>query len=151
MRLTRYSSKLLLIRTWTGCTDFHSCHSSMSRPSMFGAVTKSTMWCVLSRYIYRNAFKLHRVFQADRDVDVIRVGRKNTVETLRDQLQNLLVSGHDDAGFPILSDLKDDGGTRRAYRPPFSQSPLSTAVESNCLECQEAVMCYDTIIEVGTG
>jgi len=79
---------------------------------MSGAVTKSTMWCVLSRYIYRNAFKLHRVFQADRDVDVIRVGRKNTVETLRDQLQNLLVSGHDDAGFPILSDLKDDGGTR---------------------------------------
>jgi len=48
----------------------------------------------------------------DRDVDVIRVDRQNTVETLRDQLQNLLISGHDDAGFPILSDIKEDGGTR---------------------------------------
>ena len=50
--------------------------------------------------------------QTDRDVDVIRVDRENTVETLRDQLQNLLVSGHDDAGFPILSSAKEDGGTR---------------------------------------
>jgi hypothetical protein len=32
--------------------------------------------------------------------------------TLRDQLQHLLVSGHDDAGFPILSSAKEDGGTR---------------------------------------
>lgn len=52
------------------------------------------------------------IFQTDRDVDVIRVDRDNTVESLRDQLQNLLISGHDDAGFPILSSPKDDGGSR---------------------------------------
>jgi chloride channel 3/4/5 len=40
------------------------------------------------------------------------VDRQNTVETLRDQLQHILDSGHDDAGFPILSNAKDDGGTR---------------------------------------
>jgi chloride channel 3/4/5 len=49
---------------------------------------------------------------ADRDVDVIRLDRDNTVETLRDQLQNILMSGHDDAGFPILSNAKEDGGAR---------------------------------------
>jgi len=43
----------------------------------------------------------------DRDVDVIHADDENTVQTLRDQLQNLLVSGHDDAGFPILSESKD--------------------------------------------
>ena len=55
---------------------------------------------------------LHHEIQADRDVDVIRLDRDNTVETLRDQLQNILMSGHDDAGFPILSNAKEDGGAR---------------------------------------
>jgi chloride channel 3/4/5 len=48
----------------------------------------------------------------NRDVDVISIDRENTVETLRDQLQNLLVSGHDDAGFPILTSAVDEEGTR---------------------------------------
>ena len=50
--------------------------------------------------------------QAGQDVDIIHVDQKNTVETLRDQLQKLLVSGHDDAGFPVLARAKDDGGSR---------------------------------------
>jgi len=48
----------------------------------------------------------------NRDIDVICVDRENTVETLRDQLQNLLISGHDDAGFPILTSAVDEEGTR---------------------------------------
>lgn len=43
----------------------------------------------------------------DREVPVIRADGENTVHTLRDQLQNLLVSGHDDGGFPILSEIRD--------------------------------------------
>ncbi|KAI8993999.1 chloride channel [Trametes punicea] len=39
---------------------------------------------------------------ADRDVDVIRVDRENTVKSLRDQLQELVDSGNSDSGFPIL-------------------------------------------------
>jgi chloride channel 3/4/5 len=51
--------------------------------------------------------------QTDRDVEVIRVDRENTVESLRDQLQALLCAGHDDVGFPILKKDKDDEeGTR---------------------------------------
>jgi hypothetical protein len=46
--------------------------------------------------------------QTDRDVEVIRVDRENTVESLRDQLQALLCAGHDDVGFPILKKDKDD-------------------------------------------
>ncbi|KAK0195698.1 chloride channel [Armillaria mellea] len=38
----------------------------------------------------------------DRDVEVIRLDRSNTVESLRNQLQTLLSSGNDDGGFPIL-------------------------------------------------
>lgn len=53
-----------------------------------------------------------RFTQTGQDVDIIRVDQKNTVETLRDQLQKLLVSGHDDAGFPVLARAKDDGGSR---------------------------------------
>ncbi|KAF5370652.1 hypothetical protein D9758_001997 [Tetrapyrgos nigripes] len=37
-----------------------------------------------------------------RDVQVIRLDRPNTVRSLRDQLQELLRSGSDDSGFPIL-------------------------------------------------
>jgi chloride channel 3/4/5 len=59
-----------------------------------------------------SARTLHHVTQTDRDVDVIRLDRDNTVESLRDQLQHLLASGHDDAGFPILSTAKEDGGAR---------------------------------------
>jgi len=46
----------------------------------------------------------------DRDVDVIRVDRENTVKSLRDQLQGLLATGNADSGFPILR--SDDGGLR---------------------------------------
>ncbi|KAI0829819.1 chloride channel [Trametes gibbosa] len=46
----------------------------------------------------------------DRDVDVIRVDRENTVKSLRDQLQYLVESGNSDSGFPILR--PDDEGTR---------------------------------------
>ncbi|KAG1751594.1 chloride channel [Suillus paluster] len=49
---------------------------------------------------------------ADRDVDVIRVDRHNTVESLRDQLQSLLNAEHDDSGFPILRPNRDGDGMR---------------------------------------
>ncbi|EIN11917.1 hypothetical protein PUNSTDRAFT_61841 [Punctularia strigosozonata HHB-11173 SS5] len=50
----------------------------------------------------------------NRDVEVIRVDRENTVKSLCDQLQQLLSSGTDDSGFPILrpDDRKDGGGMR---------------------------------------
>ncbi|KAI0645812.1 chloride channel [Trametes meyenii] len=38
----------------------------------------------------------------DRDVDVVRVDRENTVKSLRDQLQELVEAGNSDSGFPIL-------------------------------------------------
>ncbi|CCL98708.1 uncharacterized protein FIBRA_00712 [Fibroporia radiculosa] len=38
----------------------------------------------------------------DRNVDVIRLEFENTVKTLRDQLQALILAGHSDGGFPIL-------------------------------------------------
>ncbi|KAF9268924.1 hypothetical protein L218DRAFT_954350 [Marasmius fiardii PR-910] len=41
-----------------------------------------------------------------RDVEVIRLDRPNTVESLRDQLQVLIALGNEDSGFPIL---KRDG------------------------------------------
>ncbi|KAF5385897.1 hypothetical protein D9615_002221 [Tricholomella constricta] len=45
-----------------------------------------------------------------RDVEVIRLDRKNTVKSLRDQLFSLTASGNDDSGFPILRrDVNDDG------------------------------------------
>ncbi|RDB25370.1 H(+)/Cl(-) exchange transporter 5 [Hypsizygus marmoreus] len=45
-----------------------------------------------------------------RDVEVIRLDRKNTVMSLRDQLFTLTASGNDDSGFPILRrDINDDG------------------------------------------
>ncbi|TFY83561.1 hypothetical protein EWM64_g445 [Hericium alpestre] len=47
---------------------------------------------------------------ANRDVDVIRLDRPNTVKTIRDQLQELVKVGYDDSGFPILRD--DEGGSR---------------------------------------
>lgn len=40
--------------------------------------------------------------QTDRDVDVIRVDRENTVKSVRDQLQALVEAGSSDSGFPIL-------------------------------------------------
>ncbi|KZT28972.1 hypothetical protein NEOLEDRAFT_1154061 [Neolentinus lepideus HHB14362 ss-1] len=47
----------------------------------------------------------------DRDVDIIRADRQNTVESLRDKLQDLLSIGYDDGGFPILRkvDSESDG------------------------------------------
>ncbi|EMD37662.1 hypothetical protein CERSUDRAFT_114309 [Gelatoporia subvermispora B] len=50
----------------------------------------------------------------DRDVDVIRVDRENTVKSLRDQLQGLIVSGHSDSGFPILR-VGDEGMKMTGY------------------------------------
>ncbi|KAF8633290.1 hypothetical protein AX17_004465 [Amanita inopinata Kibby_2008] len=48
-----------------------------------------------------------------RDVEVIRLDGKNTVKSLRDQLLNLMSSGHDDSGFPILRrDTDDQDGMR---------------------------------------
>jgi chloride channel 3/4/5 len=38
----------------------------------------------------------------DRDVEVIRLDKENTVRSLRDQLLRLTTSGQDDSGFPIL-------------------------------------------------
>jgi len=46
---------------------------------------------------------------ADRDANVIKVDRENTVKSLRDQLLGL-VSDEEDKGFPILR--QDDGGMR---------------------------------------
>ncbi|TFK85536.1 hypothetical protein K466DRAFT_588014 [Polyporus arcularius HHB13444] len=46
----------------------------------------------------------------DRDVEVIRVDRTNTVKSLRDKLQQLVDSGNSDSGFPILR--PDDEGLR---------------------------------------
>lgn len=48
----------------------------------------------------------------DRDVDIIRADMKNTVWSLRDQLQRLVNSGHDDSGFPILHADRHDEGLR---------------------------------------
>lgn len=50
--------------------------------------------------------------QTDRDVDVIRIDVRNTVESLRDRLQALLNAGHDDSGFPILRPNGDSGKLR---------------------------------------
>ncbi|KAH7926727.1 hypothetical protein BV22DRAFT_1032594 [Leucogyrophana mollusca] len=48
----------------------------------------------------------------DRDAIAIQLDRVNTVESLRDQLQALLNSGHDDCGFPILKQNRDGDGRR---------------------------------------
>ncbi|KAK0454689.1 chloride channel [Armillaria borealis] len=48
----------------------------------------------------------------DRDVEVIRLDRPNTVESLRNQLQTLLSSGNDDGGFPILRTGGEEEGMR---------------------------------------
>lgn len=47
-----------------------------------------------------------------RDAQVIRLDGKNTVKSLRDQLQALLASGNDDSGFPILRVIGDDDDLR---------------------------------------
>lgn len=46
--------------------------------------------------------------QTDRDAAVIRIDARNTVESLRDQLQALLNTGYDDGGFPILRPSGDN-------------------------------------------
>ena len=48
-------------------------------------------------------------FQTEHEVDTIRLDQENTVQSLRDQLLSL-VSGEEDAGFPILR--QDGGGLR---------------------------------------
>ncbi|KAH0589057.1 hypothetical protein H2248_004829 [Termitomyces sp. 'cryptogamus'] len=47
-----------------------------------------------------------------RDVEVIRLDKKNTVTTLRDQLVMLMRTGNDDSGFPILRLDSNDNGLR---------------------------------------
>ncbi|KAN0091183.1 Chloride channel [Tylopilus felleus] len=48
----------------------------------------------------------------DRGVDVIRIDARNTVESLRDQLQALVNAGHDDSGFPIVRSDGDSDNLR---------------------------------------
>lgn len=50
--------------------------------------------------------------QTDRGVDVIRIDARNTVESLRDQLQALVNAGHDDSGFPIVRSDGDSDNLR---------------------------------------
>ncbi|KAF9012379.1 voltage-gated chloride channel [Cyathus striatus] len=47
-----------------------------------------------------------------KDVEIIRLDRKNTVESLRDQLISISSNGNDDSGFPILKRDNDDEGMR---------------------------------------
>jgi chloride channel 3/4/5 len=47
----------------------------------------------------------------DRDVEVIRIERVNTVRSLRDQLVKLATAGFTDTGFPILRG-DEDGSSR---------------------------------------
>lgn len=47
-----------------------------------------------------------------RDVEVIRLDQKNTVNTLSSQFANLTSSGADDGGFPILRRYGNDDGMR---------------------------------------
>jgi hypothetical protein len=43
----------------------------------------------------------------DREVEVINIGRLNTVRTLRDQLARLVATGYADTGFPIIRPNED--------------------------------------------
>ncbi len=45
-------------------------------------------------------------------MEAIRVDQSNTVESLRDQLQDLVSMGNDDGGFPILRTYGEDDGLR---------------------------------------
>lgn len=45
-------------------------------------------------------------------MEVIRVDHSNTVESLRDQLQDLVSLGNDDSGFPILRTFGEEDGMR---------------------------------------
>ena len=55
---------------------------------------------------------LSHATQVDRDVDIIRAYRRNSVRNLRDQLQALLYSGNGDGGFPILRQGEDEERSR---------------------------------------
>lgn len=50
--------------------------------------------------------------QTDCGAEVIRIDARNTVKSLRDQLQALLLTGHDDSGLPILRPIGDSGKLR---------------------------------------
>ncbi|KIY46768.1 hypothetical protein FISHEDRAFT_66304 [Fistulina hepatica ATCC 64428] len=47
-----------------------------------------------------------------RDAETIKLSERNTVKSLRDKLQALLLSGNDDSGFPILRQAEDACGYR---------------------------------------
>ncbi|KAG6900256.1 hypothetical protein C0993_000709 [Termitomyces sp. T159_Od127] len=49
---------------------------------------------------------------AAHDAEIIRLDRRNTVTTLRDQLVALMQTGNDDSGFPILRPDSNDDGMR---------------------------------------
>jgi chloride channel 3/4/5 len=87
-----------------------------STPSMniCGHTIRSAMQCVPTPlFVYsREICMVILLPQTDRDVEVIRLDKENTVESLRDQLQALLCAGHDDTGFPILRNDKHDEGLR---------------------------------------
>ena len=53
---------------------------------------------------------LRSALQTDRDVEAIHLNGENTVKSLRDQLQGLIVMDNSDSGFPIVR--SDDGGSR---------------------------------------
>ena len=53
-----------------------------------------------------------RCDQADRSVQLIHIEQNNTVKSLRDKLQALMLSGNEDSGFPIVREDEDGRGTR---------------------------------------
>lgn len=69
-------------------------------------------------------------------MDVIRVDRENTVKSLRDQLQALILSGRSDSGFPILR-VGDEGLHMVGY---IGASELEHALSKSCvLACRARV------------
>ncbi|KAF7965832.1 hypothetical protein HWV62_41252 [Athelia sp. TMB] len=77
------------------------------------AVCKGDMDCVVpGLYAMVGAAAALSGVTTNRDVAVIHADGENTVKSLRDQLQSLLLSGHDDGGFPIVSEHMDTGEKR---------------------------------------
>jgi hypothetical protein len=52
------------------------------------------------------------ILQTSRDVEIIRLDKKNTVKSLRDQLFTLTAYDNDDGGFPILRPDSNEVGFR---------------------------------------
>jgi len=76
------------------------------------------------------------------DVEVIRLDKKNTVKSLRDQLYTLTASGNDDSGFPILRrDANDDGMRMVGY---IGASELEHALSLVADEAEDEVHFHTT-------